>query len=354
MSIALLRNRAGNTLPEAERLLSETDGHYELLTEVNTVIKKYYASELNSAELDELSRHILKSKYIKASDYANDYSIEIDQYVFKLIFTFSQHYGVDLSKDGELFEGLITHLRPLILNQHTLGYEQDIMEEIKSEFSNVYENVEGSLDMLDIPFAEEVIRHEVPFITVHFAAALQRNSLETQMNKRILIVCSQGIGVSKLLEQRLTNYFNAEVIDVIPFHYLEHYPRLQSVDLIVTTIGIEKPPMELPAVKVNAVLTSQDLNNLEKEGIIRRNRKIELSKLVDLISPNLKTSINDELVEALKSHFGSFIVDDLSGSKQNDSRQIKKEFIQVVESVFKLGGSDSNSPDSFRGRQLHY
>lgn len=334
LTVTLIRKRKGFTLPDSKvtGFGSEkmTD---DLLSDVNIIMKKYYDTELNLEELNDLNRLIQKSKYVKAGGFSKDYSIEIDQLVYKLINTFGRNDGVDLSRDSELFEGLISHLRPLILNQQMQAYESDITDEIKSEFGHVYKQVEESLNQLEIPFASDLIRQEVPFITVHFAAALQRNSLKVQRNKKILIVCSQGIGISKLLEQRLSTSFNAEVIDVIPLHYLEHYPHIDDVELIVTTVPIKKAPMNLPVVRVNAVLTPEDLTQLEKEGVIRRNKKIELSKLVDLLSPNLKTAVDKELIAELKSHFGNFIVDDLLSGDEKDTRQIKREFIQMVESV---------------------
>ncbi|MFO8069382.1 MAG: PTS sugar transporter subunit IIA [Alkalibacterium sp.] len=333
--VVMQRNKKGEVTKSFYE--SDTPVHsYELevLKSEKGILEEFYGVRVKEKDLIEIAEMVMNGKYIKLTDISYNYWIEMDSLVFKLIRIFSEYYGVDLTKDKELFEGLSNHLKPILFNiKNNIESNQPISYDVKSEYPDVYECTLKSLKESDLLPTKRKIDEEVSLITIHFAAALHRGVLLEKKPKNILLVCSQGIGVSKLLEQRLEREFNVKVVDTIPLHYLSDYPQKHLVDMIITAVDLEEVMTNLPIIKVNTILTEEDLLNLEKAGIMKTTKKIELSQLVNTIYSNVEVGNNKELVKALKDNFGSFILDDLISADNEKEARVPKSHIQIVESV---------------------
>lgn len=306
----------------------------EVLNLEKGILEEFYGVRVKEIDLIEISKMVINGKYIKLTDISYNYWIEMDSLVFKLIRIFSEYYGVDLTKDKELFEGLSNHLKPILFNiKNNMESNQYIDYDVKLEYSDVYECTLKSLKESDLLPTKRKIDEEVSLIAIHFAAALHRGVLLEKKPRKVLLVCSQGIGASKLLEQRLGREFNVKVVDTIPLHYLSDYPKKHLVDMIITAVDFEEVMTNIPIIKVNTMLTKEDLLNLEKAGIMKITKKIALSQLVNTIYSNVEVGNNKELVKALKDNFGSFILDDLISADNKKEAKVPRSHIQIVESV---------------------
>lgn len=344
--VLVVRNKAGKLLAEGEPVSHGTDEQLKALTEATSILENAYGITISGGDLKELLAVLKQCRYARAEAYGNDYSIEIDRMVYQLVQEFSCRYGVDLTKDKELFEGLSNHLKPLMQQKNFDDGTSLMFDEIKSEYPGVYETVSEVLQEVEISAGDRQIPQQAaPLVSIHFAAALHRKSADSGDSKSVLIVCSQGIGVSKLLEERLSNQFNVDVQDVIPAHYLEHYPDKGTLDLIISTVDLNPDQNQVPVLKISPLLTKADLKKLEGKGVVRHSRKIELSKLLTVLSDNLKEGTRDDLASALKRNFGHFLVDDLSDKEIQGSSQIKADFIQVADRAVSFDTAISQALD---------
>ncbi|EXJ23608.1 transcriptional antiterminator, BglG family [Alkalibacterium sp. AK22] len=332
LMVTVIRNKAGKQLTAGNRTVSSTDEQLEALKELKVGLEEAYAITISHEDIEETWAVLKQCRFVRSEIFEKDYSIEIDRLVYQLVQAFGYRYGVDLTKDKELFDGLNNHLKPL-MRQSSFDDSSSIMfEEIQSEYPGVYETVAEVLQETPLSAgACQLPQQAVPLISVHFAAALHRQSVYTGVSKKVLIVCSQGIGVSKLLEEQLSSQFNVDVQDVIPAHYLKHYSEKANVDLIISTVDLNADENHAPVLKVSPLLTQKDLKQLESEGIIRHSKKIELSKLLAILSENLKEGDSQDLITALKHNFGRFLVDDLSNREVRESQQVKEAFVQVAD-----------------------
>lgn len=329
--VCLNRNKKGTVNDTSVRFDSY---ELEVIKSEKKILEDYYGTGMSEEDLIETAKRVINGKYIKLTDMSYHYWVEMDRLVYQLIRTFSDLYGVDLTKDKELFEGLSNHIKPIVFNiRNNIEIIQPVNYDVQSEYPDVYDCTLRALKKSDLLPTERKIDEEVALITIHFAVALNRGVLSEKKPKNVLVVCGQGIGVSKLLEQRLEREFNVRVVDTIPLHYLSKFPDKKLVDLVITTINLQDVKTDLPVLKVNTMLTDEDIRHLEKNGIMKTTKKIELSQLVSIIDSNVEVGNNKELIKALKEKFGSFILDDLISAEKEKDSQLPRTHLQIVNEV---------------------
>lgn len=329
--VCLLRNKKG-TINDTS--VGFDSYELEVLKSKKNVLEDYYGIGMSEGDLIETAKRVINGKYIKLTDMSYHYWVEMDKSVYQLIRTFSDLYGEDLTKDKELFEGLSNHIKPILFNiRNNIEMSQPVDYDVQSEYPDVYDSTLKALKQSDLLPTERSIDEEVALITIHFAVALNRGVLSEKKPKNVLVVCSQGIGVSKLLEQRLEKDFNVRVIDTIPLHYLSDFADKRLLDLVITTIDLQEVKTDLPVLKVNTMLTDEDIGHLEKAGIMKTTKKIELSQLVSTIDSNVEVGNNKELIKALKEKFGSFILDDLISAEKESSSQLPRTHLKIIDEV---------------------
>lgn len=334
--VTVVRQRNGKAYAHTRVSLPHSDSKEAAVVKAEKrILENQYQIVLTDVEVFQIIKMVLSSRYVKLKDPSQNYWIGIDRLVYKLIRLFSNHYGIDLTKDGELFQSLVNHLKPILFNNgNDLKAKEQISYDVQAEFPEMYEATQQSLQELDLLPWDKESDEEVSLITLHFVAALHRSGLLENAPKNVLLVCSQGIGVSKLLEQQLSREFNVNIIDSIPLHYLDDYSKITHVDVILSTVSPLDLKHDIPVVYLNAILTEDNLQNLEKHGIRKITKKIGLSQLVNAIYPNVEVKNNQELILELKKQFGNLLVDDLSSSNDNEETdKLPLSHVQVIESV---------------------
>ncbi len=79
------------------------------------------------------------------------------------------------------------------------------------------------------------------------------------IKKRVLIMCSSGVGTSELLKVKVKKAFpELEIIAVLSSRqYQKNQAEFSKIDLILTTVCLNEPP-KIPTILVNSVFTKQD------------------------------------------------------------------------------------------------
>ncbi|MBT2729794.1 transcription antiterminator [Bacillus sp. ISL-75] len=269
--------------------------HY-LTTLFNTIIvlcyraskKKHHSEVINSLIFDEVKN--LKT-YLMARDilddlqhelsitfttedtiYLNQYLIAIGiessyhptsiteeyiQLVEEIIQKMSSVLKVDLSNDKKLFEGLVSHIIPMIYRLRAgITVKNPLLTEIKDEYSVMLGVSWFVTSIIEEAFEVNLTEDEVAFILVHFQAALERNS----SYKRVLIVCPNGIGTSELIANKVKHILPALcLIEVVPIDKL-YQMNIDSVDFIISAIPIRNTTK--PVIYVSPLVTSTDVKNI--------------------------------------------------------------------------------------------
>lgn len=191
-------------------------------------------------------------------------SDESRQVTRRLISAFSTMADINLFADVQLYDGLLVHIRPLInrLN-YQIHIRNPLLDEIKNELPDIYQltsvavnNVFHTLPMSD------VTEDEIGYLAVHFQAALERQIAR----KRVLLVCSTGIGTSHLLKNRILRAFPDWIIaGVVSARNMEPFCRQEKIDLVISTIRL--PVISPPVVYVSAFLNDEDIKRVTEKVI---------------------------------------------------------------------------------------
>lgn len=185
----------------------------------------------------------------------------------ELIDCFSAFIQQDLIQDRLLFDGLLVHIKPLLnrLKYH-IHIRNPLLEDIKQDMQEIFSLTQQAMQLTARAYAlSPVAEDEIGYLCVHFQAALERQIA----HKRILVVCSSGVGTSHLLKSRILRAFpDWEIAGVVSASNHAAFCQSHPVDLVITTIHLDAGAT--PAVYVSAFFNDDDIRRVTDAMIGRQ------------------------------------------------------------------------------------
>lgn len=197
------------------------------------------------------------------------YGLALAETVVELIRSVDERMDIPFTKDRSLLDGLIRHMGPA-LERLRRGevIRNPLLPQIKKDYEALFAAVREGVD--------QTVRNavvpdeEIGYIVMHFGASVERLHLFPRSIKALL-VCTSGIGSSKLLAVRI----NKEIpqIDLIGHYSWYEAARIPEdrYDLIISTVDLQLAPDRY--IKLSPLLTREETERL-KSYI----RKITLKK----------------------------------------------------------------------------
>lgn len=169
--------------------------------------------------------------------------------------------------DKNLAENLLLHISMAMERiQSGINVTNPMLEEIYQSNPKLYETVKQSF--LEIFHSISIPEDEIGYIVIYFIASMDSLS---KRSIQVLVVCSTGIGSSKMLRSRLEREFSEiDVKKIISLHKL-HDEDLDDYDFIISTV-----PLDLDETKYLCV--SPLLNEKEKEETKKRLEALNLKR----------------------------------------------------------------------------
>lgn len=308
LSIALARIRSGKMIGTFATPTQAKPSHLSDTSKVTEITKKlmeqigqpFPAAE--NAYIEQLLR----------SAQANEFAVQpvddlpLIEKVRLLIEYVQDEMGGDFLSDLSLREGLIYHLKDALerLRQGS-NIRNPFLEQIKLNYGSLFGVVRevASRVFTDVVVPEE----EIGFLVIHFGASVER---QKQLPERVraLLICSTGIGSSKLLQIRLQKELpQIEIVGRVSWYEAARTDK-DKYDLMISTV--ELPLDRTQYIKVSPLLSQKEVEHLKTYIQTERHRmksgsyneeteKTELLAYEQLV--NLKSTM-DEIV-SLISHF---------------------------------------------------
>ncbi|EOV5457297.1 transcription antiterminator [Listeria innocua] len=158
---------------------------------------------------------------------------------------------------------LLSHMKPMVNRMnHQINIKNNLLSDIKLEYGQLFDIIkETARDVAETFRLNTISDDEVGYITIYFAKHIE----ESPLVKRIIIMCSSGIGTSELLKVKVQKAFpDVEIVDVLSStrfkNSLQYY---QNIDFILTTINAESTK-EIPSLLVSAMFTEKDKMMVKK------------------------------------------------------------------------------------------
>lgn len=316
--ITVLRIKKEKFLEEIgnQNFLADTE-EFRCISSFKDILEKEFEIEFCHNEIFQITDYFLGSHtYNFEQSYYKNW-IEIEILVKKFIAAFNKNIHTDLSKDRILFKEIINHIKPTLYRiKNRIKLENSIYAEVLNSYPNIFYLTKKAIKDIENYLGVEFSDDETAFLAIYFKGAIDRNKFKEKDLKRVLVVCAHGYGTSKLLVQQLNEIYTINVVQTIPRYMLEKTLEEERVDLIISTINIENK-IDIPVVKVNSVLTQEDIAVLDKYELSRQKKRFFLSEILNIIERNCVIENKEELIEDLNGYFENKLVDD---TEQNDLR----------------------------------
>lgn len=172
--------------------------------------------------------------------FIESFNAEISYQIKEFIRITSQETGFDFRKDETLYEDLMAHIKAAIKRPISLVQKIDnpLLQKILDEYELIYEGVKVARH--EIFEDKKLSQEEMAYIVIHFASSLERHP--ENRNITALVLCSSGIGTSKILESRILKYLpEINVVDVSKISQMDTI-HFEHYDIILSTIFLSGFP----------------------------------------------------------------------------------------------------------------
>ncbi|MDR3593688.1 BglG family transcription antiterminator [Clostridium sp.] len=248
--------------------------------------------------------------YLYLSDYKYLYTkggesgISYEDVVMELVTEVSKKINLELSIDDQLIRDLARHFKQsfYMLN---LGLRviNPLINEIEEHYSELFKIINNRCKLIFSRYNLKIPREEVGYITMHIDVAIQRQQSILRKMK-VLIICSGGIGTSKILSNKIKSLFpDIESISIRSLHDTNDSISENKYDLILSTVPIASKESN-SIIEVSPFMTQE---NIEKVSNFIFNLKVSnQKKFMDMPIVDNKNKISSAEYEIADSIIKNF------------------------------------------------
>lgn len=268
------------------------------------MFEEHFHINMSADEIGYIALNMLSSSVTAVKTSENEKWIDSQLLTRDIIENVSKDTNVDFTRDSQLFEGFLEHLRPAIYRiQNGLKVKNPLLKEIKSNFFDLFEAVKENVEPIEEYAKGTFDDAEIAYFTMHFGASMERIRFYQRSKKNILVVCQTGIGTAKLLSAELQSLFDVDIVDTVAYRNFKEVLNKKEVDLIVSTLPIEVD--KITSIKVNAILNDKDISLLNKYLKHFTKPEITVNKLLDIINKYCTVTNYNGLIEELSKLFNA-------------------------------------------------
>jgi mannitol operon transcriptional antiterminator len=275
----------------------QSSKEYKFAEKIVAQLEQVFQIEIPEAEIAYITMHLKGAKLRHDNEYLiEDSSLQIAIKSRNLMDMVGKRVGLDLTTNRSLFEGLVVHLKPAIYRiKQKMGISNPLLDKIKRDYAELFATVKQAVEQVFHEFY--VPDEEIGYLVMHFGAAILANKDILQL--RTLVICSSGIGTSKMLATRLQQEFpelkQIQNVSVMEFKKM----KADNYQLIISTIPI--PDYHLDYILVSPILYKDEIEKIRsfinEQIIINGSEKKFPVPLIDKISKK-NTRM---LIEGMKS-----------------------------------------------------
>jgi mannitol operon transcriptional antiterminator len=240
---------------EGQQLTKE----YQFARKMVAELEQVFQITIPEAEIAYITMHLKGAKLRRANEYLiEDSGLQVAIKTKNLIDYIGKQTGVDLSGNRSLFEGLILHLKPALYRiKQKMGISNPLLDKIKRDYAELFSIVKEAMEQVFYEF--HVPDEETGYIVMHFGAALMGNM--DLPNFKTLVICSSGIGTSKLLATKLQKEFpELKQVENVSMMEFKKMKKDRDYQLVISTIPI--PDDDLDYIVVSPFLTKNEIDRI--------------------------------------------------------------------------------------------
>ncbi|MGP4040003.1 BglG family transcription antiterminator [Gracilibacillus sp. D59] len=240
---------------------------YEWIKKLVEELEDIFLLTVPKHEKVYLTMQFLGAKFQERHGEASGFDASVDQQAEWLTDVLTKRLSVlalmPFGNDETLKEGLKIHLYSVINRlTYKLPVQNPLASDIKQMYPFMFDALITALQDMEEELPFEIPEDEVAFLTLHYQASVERIRGQRQYNKKIIIVCHMGIGVSEILHSKIAASFQEiEIVATLPQNKLKLFLKEQSVDLIVSTMPLDDE--DPPHVTITPLFNEHDKHKLQ-------------------------------------------------------------------------------------------
>lgn len=279
---------------------------YEVSEKIANRLESIFSIQINQEEVFYIYRYLMSSGGVVVQEINAKKSNQIDEYLHKIatemIRLSSQIFPIKFTFSQSLYNDLILHLKPMMNRiEYKIEIKNPLLAEIKDEFPELMILLKLVILKIRLKYKlSSISEDEISYIAVYFQAAIE----EAISKKRVMIVCSTGVGTSHLLEKRVKNHFPEwNIVEVISVKHLEGKSELNHIDLIISTVKLNVS-LSKPVAYVSALFNKADEKRIraslvkECQDLVIEEKKAALLKNVLLEDGTNKTKFDQDVSQS--------------------------------------------------------
>ncbi|WP_010096252.1 BglG family transcription antiterminator [Ornithinibacillus scapharcae] len=283
IALAIERIQKGEGI-KAETSLYENEigtKEYVYAEKIVGQLEQLFEIQIPRAEVAYITMHLKGAKIRHDNSYLmEDTSLQIAIKARSLIQHVGNYLGVQLSTNQSLLEGIVVHLKPAMYRiKNNMGISNPLLDRIKKDYGDLFRVVKSGVQ--EVFREHHVPDEEIGYLVMHFGAAL--SNMKEKRSFKTVVICSTGIGTSKMLVTRLQKEFPG--LTDIQNVSLQDFKNMQVTDdlFVISTIPI--PDSNLDYIIVSPLLNQDEISKIRSILNSRlNNKKINLT-VQNTISP---------------------------------------------------------------------
>jgi len=267
LALAMERIQRGENISLQEDYLKELKStkEFDFASKIAFRLEHTFDVDIPEEEIGYITMHLRGAKIRYDKDVGiRDENVEVALVVQRLIKNVERLLHTKLN-DPSLFQGLLAHLQPTLYRlKQKMKISNPLLSTIKSDYAELFQVVKeaATLSIPNIVIPEE----EIGYLALHFGSAINSKRLTKKI--KVLIICSSGIGTSKMLAARIYS----QIAGLAPIKTASVFEmkniNLHDFDAILSTIPLEN--IEEEYLLVSPIVTEQDIDRikgfLQKKG----------------------------------------------------------------------------------------
>lgn len=183
-----------------------------------------------------------------------------------------QDIQCSLQTDTVLIDSLLEHIRTL-KNWENYDFDMPLSNELPISKEVLIKTIEKNSRIFERYLGYPLTKGMKESIMIHICAALVRNQGYLKLLK-VLVVCPGSMATGKYLEAQVNNYFDFQIVGVIPSRNVEQFLKHKKVDFIISTVNVNSG--DIPLIKVTAQLTMNDIIAIQNTAFLLGRKEIQM------------------------------------------------------------------------------
>ncbi|MDN3017945.1 BglG family transcription antiterminator [Paenibacillus sp. BSR1-1] len=260
-------------------------------------------------EVYYMAKYLLSAKvnYDLNPIYENDEMRSLCHVVEKMVSDFQLYAAVNFSEKEQMIKNLFVHLKPAYYRlRYGIKIENILQNSVEENYPEVFRLTRKVIHHFESLVKQPVTDSEIAYIAMHFGGWLRREGITlSSIRKKLLIVCTSGLGTSRILESQLAGLFSN--VDIVGAVSLREYEKQDlAVDFIVSTVPL--PDKGIPIFVAKPILDNKDKERLlRKINSLNNEAQTEQLYSVDTLMDMVKRFAMVEDEEALKQELRRYL-----------------------------------------------